>query len=61
MQSDLSSTSLVAGSHIDPVAEQSAGDSVSVLDDDNGYVRKYRGKWVSESARQEWQELIIYF
>ncbi len=47
-QSDLSSTSLVAGSHIDPVNEQSIR-----LSNDNYYVRNYRHKWVSNSARQE--------
>ncbi|KAK0429517.1 hypothetical protein EV421DRAFT_1914638 [Armillaria borealis] len=44
VQSDLPLTSLVAGSHIDPVNEQSAGDSVSVLDNDN-YVWNYRHVW----------------
>ncbi|SJL15975.1 uncharacterized protein ARMOST_19488 [Armillaria ostoyae] len=43
--SDLSSISLVAGSHIDPVDEKSASDSVSVSDNDDFYVRNYRDKW----------------
>ncbi|PBK58619.1 hypothetical protein ARMSODRAFT_1034567 [Armillaria solidipes] len=45
VQSDLSSTSLVAGSHIDPVDEESAGDSVSDSDDDDDYVQKYKDEW----------------
>ncbi|KAK0216685.1 hypothetical protein EDD85DRAFT_995519, partial [Armillaria nabsnona] len=45
VHSELFSTSLVAGSHIDPVIEQSAGDSISVSDDDDEYVQKYRDKW----------------
>ncbi|KAK0432228.1 hypothetical protein EV421DRAFT_1911130 [Armillaria borealis] len=45
VQPDLSSTSLVAGSHIDPVDEQSAGDSVNVSDDDDDYVQEYKDKW----------------
>ncbi len=71
VQSVLSSTSLVAGSHIDPVNEQSAGASVSLSDNDNdnddndndnddNYVWNHRDEWVSESARQEGQILITY-
>ncbi len=63
MQSDLSSTSLVAASHIDLFNEESAGDSFSFLDNDDDYVRSLRrflDAFVSESARQERQELMTY-
>ncbi len=66
MQPELLPESLVPGSHIDPIDEQSTSDGDSFLDDDyNNYddynERKYRCNWVSESARQEEQELITYF
>ncbi len=59
VQSDLSPTSLVASSHMDPVDEQSTSDGDSISDDDD-YAWKYRDEWVSESTRQEGQELITY-
>ncbi|PBK92023.1 hypothetical protein ARMGADRAFT_195446 [Armillaria gallica] len=45
LQSDLSSTSLLEYSHIDPVDEQSTSNSVGVSDDDDNYVWNYRDKW----------------
>ncbi|SJL15983.1 uncharacterized protein ARMOST_19497 [Armillaria ostoyae] len=45
VQPELSSASLVAGSPIDSVDEQSASVSVSVSDNGNYYVRNYRKKW----------------
>ncbi|PBK66653.1 hypothetical protein ARMSODRAFT_916150 [Armillaria solidipes] len=45
VQSDLSSTSVVTGSHIGHIYEQSAGDSVSVLEDDGYYAWKYWRTW----------------
>ncbi|KAK0433077.1 hypothetical protein EV421DRAFT_1910373 [Armillaria borealis] len=45
VQPDLSSTSLVAGSHIDPVDEQSASDSVSLSRNDDNYAWWYRDDW----------------
>ncbi len=60
VQSDLSPASSVASSHIDPVDEQSTSDCDSILEDDDDYARNYRYDWVSESTRQEGQELITY-
>ncbi len=60
VQSDLSPASSVASSHIDPVDEQSTSDCDSIPDDDDYYARNYRDLWVSESTRQEGQELITY-
>ncbi len=60
VQSDLSPASSVASSHIDPVNEQSTSDGDSISYDDNDYAWYYRNEWVSESTRQEGQELITY-
>ncbi len=60
IQSDLSPASVVDSSNINPVNEQSTSDCDSILDDDDYYARNYRDHWVSESTRQEGQELITY-